>query len=144
MIEKIRDYISTCSYLDDYTELTINYLVDSKTAYSVNEGQGYDPVVDTYTNGSKEMQFVFTLDSRLVWNEDLENNIKNSKFFENFSNWLENNDDNGIFPSVNGIIPETIRATSNGFIYATDSNEAIYRIECIFTYLKYEEGNYSI
>lgn len=144
MIEKIRDYISTCPYLIEYTELLVNYLAPNSATYSVNEGQGYDPIVDTYTNGNKEMQFVFTLDSRLVWNENLENNIKNSKFFENFSNWLENNDDNGIFPNVNGIIPETIRATSNGFIYATDSNEAIYRIECIFTYLKIEEGKYSI
>lgn len=144
MIEKIRDYISTCPYLIEYTELLVNYLAPNSATYSVNEGQGYDPIVDTYTNGNKEMQFIFTLDSRLVWNENLENNIKNSKFFENFSNWLENNDDNGIFPNVNGIIPETIRATSNGFIYATDSNEAIYRIECIFTYLKTEEGKYSI
>lgn len=136
MIEKIRDYIATCPYLIEYTELLVNYLAPNSATYSVNEGQGYDPVVDTYTNGNKEMQFIFTLDSRLVWNENLENNIKNSKFFENFSNWLEYNDDNGIFPNVNGIIPETIRATSNGFIYATNSNEAIYRIECIFTYLK--------
>ena len=144
MIEELRTYIANCPYLNDYTELTINYLVDSKEAYSINEGQGYDPVVNTQTDGSKEMQFIFTLDSRFVWNENLENNIKNSKFFENFSNWLEEQNDKDNFPNVEGIIPETIRTTSNGFIYATNSNEAIYRIECIFTYLKLWNENSSI
>lgn len=136
MIEKIRDYIATCPLLDEYAELNINYLVDKKVAYSVNEEAGYNPIVEESITGQKTMQCNFNLDSRLVWNEDLTNNIANSKFFENFSNWLEEKNNENIFPEVEGIEPISISAITNGFIFATDSNEAIYRISCTFTYYK--------
>lgn len=134
MIEKIRDYIATCDLLDQYAELNINYLVDKTVAYSVNEESSYNPVVEESITGTKIKQLRFDLDSKFVWNEDLSNNIANSKFFENFSSWLETKNNNDEFPDIEGITPISIVANTNGFIFATDSNEAIYRISCVFTY----------
>lgn len=136
MIEKIRDYIATCELLDQYAELNINYLVDRTIAYSINEESSYNPVLEENITGSKTMHLLFNLDSKVVWNEDLSNNIANSKFFENFSNWLEGNNNNDVFPQIEGITPISISANTNGFIFATDSNEAIYRISCEFVYYK--------
>ena len=113
MIEKIRDYIATCPYLDEFTALNVNYLVDKVKAYSVNESAGYNPVVNTYLNGDKEMQFLFSFDAKLYWSDEVKNNIDNSAFFEKFR---------------------------NGYIFATNSNEAIYRISCRFNYLKIKGG----
>lgn len=144
MIEAIRDYIATCNLLDEYTELNVNYLVDNSNAYSINEETGYNPVIETNITGEKYMQFIFNFDSRLVWNEDMANNIANSKFYENFSEWLNENNDKNIFPEVDGIIPESIKATTNGFIFVADSNEAIYRISCTFTYLKQKTTQQSV
>ncbi len=136
MIDKIRDYVATCPYLDEFVELNVNYLVDKAKAYSINEGTGYNPVVNTYLNGDKEMRFIFYFDAKLFWNEEVQNNINNSIFFENFKDWLEENDNNGVYPEINNIEPLSIGATSNGYIFATNSMEAVYRISCEFSYIK--------
>lgn len=139
MIDKIRDYIETCPYLDEFTAVNVEYLVDKVKAYSVNENAGYNPVLETYLNGSKLKQFNFSFDAKFYWNEEIQNNVDNSEFFENFSNWLEQNNDNDIFPDIEGIKPITIGAITPGYIFATSADEAIYRIGCRLTYLKEKE-----
>lgn len=136
MIEKIRDYIAECPYLDEFTKVNVNYLVDKVNAYSVNEDSGYNPVLEPRIYGNDEMQFLFSFDAKFYWNEETENNIDNSKFFEKFRDWLEDNNLKGKYPEIKGIEPLTIGAITNGFIYATNSDEAIYRISCSFTYEK--------
>ena len=133
MIDIVRDYISKCPYLKQYSELNIEYLADKVETYSINENAGYEPVIQKYMIGA-DYQFLFTFDSKLHWNEDIQNNIDNSKFFENFKNWLETNNNNKIFPKIEGIYE--IGATTNGYIFATNANEAIYRIQCYLKYYK--------
>lgn len=134
MIEKIREYIATCPYLKDYAPLGVDYLTDNVTTYSVNESAGYDPVISEDIVGNQEKQFLFTFDSKLVWNEDIQNNIDNSKFYENFREWLEENNRNEIYPDIKGVYE--IGATTSGYIFATNANEAIYRIQCYLKYYK--------
>lgn len=136
MIEKIRDYIAKCPHLDEFTKVNVNYLVDKVNAYSVNEDSGYNPVLEPRIYGNDEMQFLFSFDAKFYWNEETENNIDNSKFFEKFRDWLEDNNSKGKYPEIEDIEPLTIGAITNGFIYATNSDEAIYRISCSFTYEK--------
>lgn len=133
MIDKIREYIATCPYLDEYAELNIDYLLDKVNTYSVNENAGYNPVINKFLKGS-ERQIMFTFDSKLRWNEDIQNNIDNSKFYEDFRDWLETNNKNKVFPNIEGIYK--IEALTPGYIFATNANEAIYRIQCKAEYFK--------
>lgn len=135
IIDKVREYIAKCPFLREYAELNIEYLIDKVNTYSINENAGYNPIIEDYLI-DKDMQFLFTFDSKLYWNEDIQNNIDNSKFFANFKNWLERNNKNKIFPDISGIYE--IGATTNGYIFATNTNEAIYRIQCYLKY--YKEG----
>lgn len=134
IIDEVRKYMAKCPYLEEYAELNIEYLQDKVNAYSINENAGYNPVVSEDILGNQERQFLFTFDSKLYWNEDIQNNIDNSKFFENFRYWLEENNKNKIYPEVEGIYG--IGATTNGYIFATNANEAIYRIQCYLKYYK--------
>lgn len=134
MIEKVREYIATCPYLKEYAELNVDYLTDNVVTYSVNESAGYDPIISTDIVGNQEKQFLFTFDSKLHWNEDIQNNIDNSKFFEDFRDWLEENNKNEIYPDIKGIYE--IGATTSGYIFATNANEAVYRIQCYLKYYK--------
>lgn len=135
MIDKVREYIAKCPYLDEYAELNVEYLLDKVDTYSVNENAGYNPIINKFLKGS-ERQLMFTFDSKLRWNEDIQNNIDNSKFFEDFRNWLEINNKNKVFPNIDGIYK--IEALTNGYIFATNANEAIYRIQCKAEYFKEE------
>jgi len=136
MIEKVREYIAKCPHLDEFVSVNVNYLVDKAKAYSVNEGVGYNPVLKKDIIGNEECQFQFMLDAKLYWNEEVANNIDNSVFFEKFSNWLRENNKKKIFPQIEGIEIETIGATTNGYIFATNTDEAIYRISCVMKYFK--------
>lgn len=139
MIERIRDYIANCPYLDEFAAINIDYLVDKVKTYSINESSGYNPVVSEDVTGNKEMQFIFNFDAKFHWNSEKQNNIDNSIFFENFRNWLEENNNNGVYPDIENIYPLSISAITNAFIFATNSDEAIYRISCKFTYWKEKE-----
>lgn len=134
IIDKVRDYMSTCPYLDEYAELNVEYLADKVNTYSINKSGGYNPIVSRDILGNEDRQFLFTFDSKLCWNEDIQNNIDNSKFFEDFRNWLEENNNNKIFPDIKGIY--SIKALTDGYIFATNTNEAIYRIQCEIKYIK--------
>ena len=133
IIDKVREYIAKCPHLKQYAELNVEYLEDKINTYSINENSGYNPILNQFISGS-ERQFMFTFDSKLIWNEDIQNNIDNSKFFEDFRSWLETNNKNKIFPEIPGIYK--IEALTNGYIFATNANEAIYRIQCKLEYFK--------
>ena len=133
MIDELREYMAKCPYLKEYAELNVEYLVDKVNVGSINENAGYNPILNQFLIGS-ERQFLFTFDSKLHWNEDIQNNIDNSKTFENVRNWLETNNKNKIYPNIKGIYE--IGATTNGYIFATNANEAIYRIQCYLNYYK--------
>lgn len=137
MIEQIRDYIATCPHLNEFAQLNIDYLVDIVNAYSVNEGVSYNPIISKDIVGNEECQFQFTFDARLYWNDEIANNVDNSKFFESFREWLRNNNNNKIFPQIEGIQIESISAITNGYLFATNADEAIYRISCVMNYWRY-------
>lgn len=133
-IDKVREYIAKCPYLDEYTELNVEYIPDKVKAYSINESVGYNPIISEDIMGNQERQLLFTFDAKLCWNEEIQNNIENSKHFEDFRNWLEENNRKGIFPNIEGVYK--IEALTNGYIFATNENEAIYRIQCKLEYFK--------
>lgn len=139
MIDSVRDYIANCPYLDDFTEVNVNYLVNKVKAYSVNEGASYNPIITTDILGNEESQFQFTFDAKFYWNDEIANNVDNSNFFENFSNWLRENNNNKIFPTIGSddISITSISANSNGYIFDTSSDEAIYRISCVMKYTRW-------
>ena len=83
MIEKIREYVSTCPFLDEFVAINVNYLANDVKAYSVNESAGYNPVISKDLCGNREMQFLFSFDAKFHWNEEVQNNVDNSIFFEN-------------------------------------------------------------
>lgn len=136
MIETLRDYIAQCPYLDEFTALNVDYLVDKVKAYSLNESAGYNPITSEDIIGNQNRQFLFTLDCKFHWNEEVQNNIENSEFFESFSEWLEEKNRNEDFPEIEDGSPFFIGATTNGFIFATNSDEAIYRVQCKLEYRK--------
>lgn len=139
MIDSVRDYIANCPYLDDFTDVNVNYLVNKVKAYSVNEGASYNPIITTDILGNEESQFQFTFDAKFYWNDEIANNVDNSNFFENFSNWLRENNNNKIFPTIGSddISITSISANSNGYIFDTSSDEAIYRISCVMNYTRW-------
>lgn len=138
MISEIRTYIKTFSELAG-ADVKVEYLTNNVKCFSVNEATGYQPLIENDITGNKKLQFQFNFDAKLYWNEEVQNNIDNSIFFEKFKKWLDDNNKAGLFPifqASENIKPESIEATTNGYIFMAEADEAIYRISCKFIYWK--------
>jgi len=135
VIEAIKEYINNCPALKEYN-VNVNYLEDDFDSFSIEETP-CDPVLKRYIDGSmlKQCQFVFT--SKEPYSADVICNIDNSNFYEEFSNWIENNNNNGIFPTLEeGLEATQIRVISSPYIISTEEDKSIYQIQLNLIYLK--------
>ena len=121
-IEKISDFIGTCPYLNN-GKINIDYIKDNPQSYAVNETPA-EPIVTRFTDGGTRRQIVF--DFTVQANFSVLENIKNSKFCDDFTDWIEEQNDVGNLPDIEGI--ESIECTGRGTIVHTTKTTAIYVI----------------
>lgn len=138
IIESIRKYIKTCPYLkefeDEIVKVNVDKLEKDATVYSIDETV-CNPILKKYVNGSSERQFLFVFASREFYGEDVFQNIDNIGFYDNLSEWLENNTRQGILPTLEeGKQALSIKAVSNGYAFDTDDNLGRYQVQIQLTY----------
>ncbi len=137
IIKAIREYIEKCPYLHD-GKIGVDYL-ENEIAYSI-EPSPISPKDREYIDGSGINQFAFIFASRESYGQETIQNILNTEFFENFSNWIEENNFMGDLPEIDGI--ESIECLSTGYAFQTGIDTARYQIQLRITYYKdYKGGN---
>ena len=132
MIEKIKDYISKCHLLKD-NQINVDYLSNDISEYSI-EVVPAEKTIRKYLDGSEDRQLVFVFASRNSYGEDVIQNILNSKFYEDFNDWIEEQNDTGNLPEIDGI--ESIECTSPGYAFQTSESTARYQIQMRILYTK--------
>lgn len=131
IIKAIREYIGECPYLHD-GKIGVDYL-ENEMAYSI-EPSPVSPKDTNFIDDTGIKQFAFILASRESYGQEIIQNILNTEFYEDFSNWIEENNMNGILPEIDGI--ETIECLSTGYAYQTGIDTARYQIQLRITYYK--------
>lgn len=139
IIDKVRDFISTCPYLkkfEDSIRINVNYLGENSSLYSIEETP-CNPVLKNYISGGGIRQFLFIFCSREPYGPDELQNIDNSEFYEQFANWIEEQNFNNNFPKLDsGLTPISIQVTSPGYAFQVAENKARYQIELKLKYIK--------
>ena len=139
LISCVRDYILACPHLEKLNNLGINFLDKKSNSFSIEEIPTKKIIGGPYVDGSSKRQFIFVVASTFDFSKELQNQIDNSGFYEDFSDWIEENNDKGIFPEMkNGYVPEEIEVDTSGYLYSiyNDLSKARYQIQCKFTYTK--------
>ena len=131
IIKAIREYIEKCPYLHA-GKIGVDYL-ENEMAYSI-EPSPVSPKDTNFIDDTGIKQFAFIFASRESYGQETIQNILNTEFYEDFSNWIEENDMNGILPEIDGI--ETIECLSTGYAYQTGIDTARYQIQLRITYYK--------
>lgn len=135
IIEGIVDYIDTCPLLKDGV-FRVDAMGNDAVEYAVESGI-FDPVVKTYVNGDESRQYLFNFSSREYYSMDRVQNIRNSSFYEQFAEWIREQNRHGNFPELpDGCYPEEIKALSNGYMYDASMRNARYQIQLRLTYYK--------
>ena len=139
IIDSLRNYIRMCPHLDTFNnaiKVNVNYLEGNPDTYSIEEVP-INPIVRKYVNGDSIRQYAFIFTSREHYGADVFQNIDNSGFYEKFADWIENNNDNEIFPLIdNGLEPLAIEVTSTGYAFAVTEDTAQFQIQLRLKYLK--------
>lgn len=139
IIEALRDYIRNCPNLETFNnaiKVNVNYLGADTDTYSIEEVP-VEPIVKKYVNGDSVRQYAFIFTSRQPYGVDVLTNIDNSGFYEKFADWIENQNDNEIFPLLdNGLEPLKIEVTSTGYAFAVTEDTAQFQIQLRLKYLK--------
>lgn len=143
LIDSVRTYISTCEHLklfqDAFKKINVDYSnTEEATTYSINETV-CQPILKKFVDNSSERQFLFNFTSIECFGSDVAQNIDNIHFYELFSNWLEDNSNNGILPVLEeGKEALKIEALTGGYLFdnATDMTTARYCIQLKLTYFQ--------
>ena len=137
IIESVKNFILTCPCLAELA-VYVDFLPESTDTYSIEEVP-VNSVLKTYLDGSQERQFVFVFASRLYYSDETRNNIENSGFYEDFSDWLDEQTKAGNLPVMrDGLTPTKIEAISSGYLFdvSGDLSNARYQIQCRLIYDK--------
>lgn len=139
IIKALRDYIRTCPHLDTFNnaiKVNVNYLEPQADTYSIEEVP-IEPILKKYVNGDSIRQYAFIFTSREPYGIDVLQNIDNSGFYEKFADWIENQNNNEIFPLLdNGLEPLEIKVTSTGYAFAVTEDTAQFQIQLRLKYFK--------
>ena len=133
MISKIRQYFFDLGIIDENSNINVDFLSNKPIEYVI-EPIPVEPVIRQYADGSSLRQFVFQFGSREYFGADVIQNMKNTEFYEDFSELIEDNNKKGVLPKINGI--QSIECLNNGTINEDNTNNAKYVIQMRITYYK--------
>ena len=91
-IELIKEFIETCPYLKN-GKVNVDYIKDVPQSYSIDETPA-TTILSQFADGGTRNQILF--DFSIQANFSVLENIKNSKFCDDFTTWIkeQNNKDN--------------------------------------------------
>lgn len=133
IIEAVREFIMKFPKLKDGA-LLVDYLGNSPIEYTV-EPVPCNPVCRKFIDGSCEKQFLFLFASRESYSDDVNQCIENLAFYEDFAEWICEQNDNGNFPVLSGNRTVTeLEILTGGYQIYADTNTARYQIQMRLIY----------
>ena len=121
-IELIKEFIETCPLLKN-GKVNVDYIKDKPQSYSIDETPATTVLIQ-YPDGGSRNQILF--DFSIQANFSVLENIKNSKFCDDFTEWIKEQDKIGNLPKIDSIC--WIKCTGRGTILQTTETTAIYVI----------------
>ena len=129
-IELIKEFIETCPLLKN-GKVNVDYIKDKPQSYSIDETPA-TTILTQFADGGTRKQILF--DFSIQANFSILENIKNSKFCDDFTEWIELQDIKGNLPKIDGI--DWIKCTGRGTILQTTETTAIYVIPMQVAYIQ--------
>lgn len=121
-IELIKEFIETCPLLKN-GKVNVDYIKDKPQSYSIDETPA-TTILTQFADGGTRNQILF--DFSIQANFSILENIKNSKFCDDFTKWIYIQDRDGNLPKIDNVC--WIRCTGRGTILQTTETTAIYVI----------------
>lgn len=136
MIESIRTWLRDCPLIDKKDRFNVNFLDADPICYTVEETPT-SPIIKRYLDGSTVREKAFAVASRDEYGGDVLINIANSGFWEQFSDWVEQQNKSKNYPQMaEGQKPMTIEITTTHYLYEASATTARYQLQMKLTYFQ--------
>lgn len=129
-MELIKEFIETCPLLDD-GKVNLDFIDSEPQSYSLDETP-VTPELNHFPDGGRRLQIQFDFSIQANFS-DLEN-IKNSKFCDDFMKWIYEQNQKDNLPKIDGI--DWIKCLGRGTIERTTETTAIYIIPMQVAYIE--------
>lgn len=133
-MQLVKEWIETCPLLKG-DKINVDYLKDDIDSYSIDQVP-VNPVKEPYIDGTELKQIAFDFTIQAPISSKVLVNLTNSKFCEDFQNWIKEQNNNENLPQIPGI--EKVECTSPGYVLQKTETTAIYIIQMNCQY--YEGG----
>ena len=134
IIEAIREYISDLDCMATF-KINVNYLDGENDSFSIEEVP-CNPIIKKYLDGSTLRQYQFVFCGREPYGAEILQNIENSTFYEDFANEIEEKNNNGVLPTLEGMEATSLEITSNAYTVSVTEDTAMYQINLNLKYYK--------
>lgn len=132
-IEKVKEFFETCPYLDKNSKFGVDFL-DLGISDYVIESTPVTQIVEKYVTGKTKRQDIFVFGSKESFGEDIIQNIENSRVYQKIIDWVEEQNNKGILPDIEGI--DEIEILSTPYANQDSENTAKYEFEFKIIYYK--------
>ena len=132
--EKIKDWLETCPLLDN-GKINVEYLDEKNYSYSIDRTPSAITTTP-FTSGGGRKQITFDFTCTLPYSSKALDNLVNSKFGEDFTDWIT--EQNGLknLPDINGAF--RIECTTPAYVLQKTQTTAVYIIQMNFIYYELE------
>ena len=127
-MELIKEFIETWQQKKN-GKINVDYIKDKPRSYSIDE-TAVDPVLQNFADGGRRLQVQF--DFSIQANFSALENIKNSKFCDDFTDWIYEQNKKENLPKIDGAV--WIKCLGRGTILQTTETTAIYVIPIQLAY----------
>ena len=103
-MELIGEFIETCPFLNK-GKVNLDYIKEKPQSYSIDETP-VEPVLNYFPDGGRRLQIQF--DFSIQSNFSVLENIKNSKFCDDFTDWIKQQDKIGNLPKIERYLLDTL------------------------------------
>lgn len=136
IVDKLIDFIDQCPYLSDLATIKADYCNENAISYCI-ETSSTSKVLETYINGAQELQLNFVFSSKEVMSDYDDTNVENIIFYENFSNWIEEQNSMNNLPVLEGKLSAlSLNVVSHGYVVQSEADRGRYEIQMKLKYFK--------
>ena len=130
-MQLIKEFIETCPLLDG-GKLNVDYLDDEVYSYSIDKTPT-QPRQEKFVDGmGGKFQIAFDFTIQLPLSPDVIDNLTNSNFGEQYTDWIREQNTLRNLPLINGAF--SIECISSPYVLQKTDTQVIYIIQHLFTY----------
>ena len=138
MIEAIRTWLGDCSCFDEIKSFGVDFLSSDANTASIEKAPGAK-TIEKKVNGDTIKEINIILRAWFPYSEELRQNIENSNFYEDLSDWIEEqvNEDNLPVFTANKVCTKVEVTTSDYLVSIADNGrKACYQMQLKVEYRK--------